>query len=407
MDSATRRFAYTHSWSTLPQVTKLQLKDVNFMHPAESPSVALARRLKELRTRHWPDLPLTQAQLAEAFSTVQPVSVPSISSWESTRRPVPPPYERLRAYAAFFATRRSVAAEPYRVLADTELTGDERAARDRLHEELLGLREVDAHEPDTGLAWLATGGDTIGGGPWHFPDARPVTIVCARLPEGMLARMPYTEPTDPDYVESYTYADLDALIELHGYLRAVNPTVEVNIRTADNLTGDDYTAHLVLLGGVDWNPVTRDLMRRLNTPVRQVSRAGPGDQYDSFFEVPTDNGKRRFDPVVESEPGSPQGTVRRLLRQDVAHFVRGDNPYNSKRTLTICNGMFGRGTYGAVRALTDHRFRDRNGDYLARGLGPHSVWSLLFRIFIVNGETLTPDWTDPGTRLHEWTPTGG
>ena len=64
-------------------------------------------------------------------------------------------------------------------------------------------------------------------------------------------------------MRSYNYADLDSIIELHGQIRATNPTAQVNIRATNELEEDDYTAHLVVLGGVDWNPVARDFLRRL------------------------------------------------------------------------------------------------------------------------------------------------
>ena len=37
----------------------------------------------------------------------------------------------------------------------------------------------------------------------------------------------------------------------------------------------------------------------------------------------------------------------------MAHFYRSPNPFNHKRTVTVLNGMFSRGTLGAVRALTE------------------------------------------------------
>jgi hypothetical protein len=82
-------------------------------------------------------------------------------------------------------------------------------------------------------------------------------------------------------------------------------------------------------------------------------------------------------------------------------IYRGPSPYNIKRTVTLCNGMFGRGTYGAVRALTDLRFRDRNEGYLA-GRFSSKEFGVLSRVLIVNGEALTPDWTQPQNRLFEW-----
>jgi len=360
---------------------------------ADDSARALARRLRLLRERRWPDLRITQHQLAEALG----VSVPLISSWESTRKPTPPPNNRLSDYARFFATHRSTESDPFRILADDDLTEEERAERDRLHEELFHLRhgEPAVLGADAVRIPLAAPGDAIGGGTWYFPDQKPVTIVCARLPKSLRDKMPYADPQDPDYVRAYTYADLDALIELHGHVRAVNPASQVHIRTADALEEDDYTAHLILLGGVDWNPVLRDILRRVPMPVQQHGRTD-GATYEGYFEAGEGRQRKEFAATLMTE-GS-----RRTLIEDVAHFFRGSNPYNTKRALTVCNGLFGRGTYGAVRALTDARFRDRNEVYLRKRFPGQQSYSVLARVLIVNGEALTPDWNEAGNRLHEW-----
>jgi hypothetical protein len=360
--------------------------------PMVSSSRALAQRLRALRERHWPDQRVTQRQLAEAFGGDRPLSESLISSWESPKGTVQPPPNWLQAYATFFSSRRSVEGGRARLLNDAELTDEERSIRDRLHEELLKLRFPDT--ADGHRTPLADQTDAIGGGTWFFADLKPVTIVCARLPEKLRENMPYADPEDPDYVRAYTYADLDSLIELHGHIRAVNPASQVAIRTADSLTEDDYTAHLVLLGGVDWNPITRDILRRLKLPVRQRER--PDERDSGYFEVGTGAHRREFAPVLDVDG------EQRLLREDICHFYRGTNPYNLRRTLTICNGMYGRGTYGAVRALTDVRFRDRNEGYLDQRFAGHTSLSILSRVLIVNGEPLTPDWTVAEQRLHEW-----
>ena len=43
-------------------------------------------------------------------------------------------------------------------------------------------------------------------------------MVSGSLPRRFRERMPFTDPKDPDYVRSYSMADLDALIELHGHI---------------------------------------------------------------------------------------------------------------------------------------------------------------------------------------------
>jgi hypothetical protein len=187
------------------------------------------------------------------------------------------------------------------------------------------------------------------------------------------------------------------LIELFGHVRAVNPTAVVSIRAADSLEEDDYTAHLLLLGGVDWNPVTRDIEKRLSLPVRLGDRPD-SDLYGGQFEVVTgkDTGKT-VAPILETEGRQI------MLREDVGHLFRGRNPYNQARSLILFNGMFGRGTYGAVRSLTDARFRDRNSRYLRERFGQLDSFSILFRVSInPSGAALTPDWTLPETCLHEW-----
>jgi hypothetical protein len=211
--------------------------------------------------------------------------------------------------------------------------------------------------------------------------------------------MPLADPSSPDYVKLYAYADLDALVELHGHIRAVNPSSHVAFRLARELAEDDYTTHLVLLGGRDWNEATRDVLSLLELPVRQVTGEDePQDTRaeDAYFEVLDGAERRQFRPVVERSAGKV------ILHEDVAHFYRGPNPFNVQRTVTICHALFGRGTLGAVRALTDARFRNRNEAHLRTRFPGQERFSVLCRVPVVRGRTVTPDWTRSDTRLHEW-----
>ena len=45
--------------------------------------------------------------------------------------------------------------------------------------------------------------------------------------------MKYTDLDSPDYIQLYTYSELDALFELYGHLRAANPANQVDLRIAD------------------------------------------------------------------------------------------------------------------------------------------------------------------------------
>jgi hypothetical protein len=353
------------------------------VRPPAAQDQSLPRRLRALRTT-WTGHTVTQKHLAQAFSAVRSTSVPLISSWESTTSPKTPPADRLEAYARFFATERSILGSGApRLLALDELDDAERTRYDELLAELTALEsELRGHDTANGTTALPANGA------WHFPDGFDALVVCARLPKDVAT--PYPDPSDPDYLTLYNYADLDSLVELFGHLRAMNPDSNVNFKTADQLAEDDYTKHLVLLGGVDWNLLSRELLPRVGIPVQQITRLGTDEP--EGFEVEQEARTRMFTPTVRDG----------LLLEDVAHFYRGPNPFNTARTVTVCNGMFGRGTYGAVRALTDIRFRERNDTYLRDQLEQHGKFSLLMRVELVAGKVMTPDWTLQDTRLHQW-----
>ncbi|MEV4319818.1 helix-turn-helix transcriptional regulator [Actinocrispum sp. NPDC049592] len=337
----------------------------------------LAERLRALRERHWTWLSLTQKQLADALG----LSVASISAYETPDKAVVPT-RRLNAYATFFATPRSVESEPYRVLPLTKLSEDELTAREQLLQDLIRLR--DEPPPVAPAPDLPPATD----GMWRFPVNHDVTIVCAQLPAKLHRNFVYANPENPDYVSLYTYADLDALFELHGHVRATNPANSVEYKAADrDFNPDDFTGHLIVLGGTDWNFLTEELLKTIDLPITSLERETEDDP--GGFEA----GGRSIVPKL-LENGQ--------LAEDVALFYRGPNPFNQKRTVTICYGMYGRGTYGVVRALTDPRFRDRNDGFLRERFGTSRQFFIISRVRVVKTQVLTPDWTLPESRLFEW-----
>jgi hypothetical protein len=367
----------------------------------QDPRWVLARRIRALREEHWPGVKVNQAQLAAALGGDgrRSVSVPLVSSWESQANPKVPPADRIRDIATFFASRRSLDGRVSRLLSPDEMTSPERVAREQLLDELTRLRReaLDAPREPLQRAGMPSAtleiAQSLSGGPYRIRPGDRITIVCAQLPQDMLRKMPYTDPSDPDFIELYRYSDLDSLLELFGHLRATNPTGRVGYWAADQLSEDDYTGHLVSLGGVDWNKATKSVLERLDLPVKQVS---DWDKEGAvYFEVEEKDGRKVAHRPQLDESGG--------LREDVALFARAVSPFNQRRFVTICNGMYGRGTYGAVRALTDERFRDRNAEYLRESFGDSAAFCILSRVTVVeNGRALTPDWTLPHTRLFEW-----
>lgn len=340
-----------------------------------SQATRLARRLRELREST--DHELTQAQLAKALSAEGRVASATLSSWESTTTPKTPSAGRVSAYARFFCTKRSLEGEPH-LIPEDQLTPDEIDRFRELESQLLKLLNPD----DRGAHRT-----------FQF-SAGPIIVICPSAPTDVLS--PLAREQDPNFTKMQQYGDLDALIELYGHLRAENPTLEVFHRLTSDVVSDDFSSHVILLGGVGWNKVTRRFQSA--TSQLPITQTGVDDlQGGEIFIVETSDGPRTFYPEYED-----LGEGKELIA-DVGYIARLRNPFKVSRTLTICNGIHSRGVLGAVRCLTDARVREENEKYLADRF-PGGEFAILLRVPVVTNETLSPDLQNPGSRLYEWSP---
>lgn len=330
--------------------------------PSPSP---LGLRLRELRLESG----ATQKEVADALG----LGVSSISAYEKGAL-LPP--RRLEDYATFFAVRRSRGdGEVPGQLG--ELSDPERSDRATLLRELRGL--VTAQDEPADL--------------WTFPPGEPIVILCGRLDN---MTHPYSTVRDPNFTDLLTFADLDALIELHGHIRMRNPDSHVRFVRADRVTSADTIAsHVVILGGPGLNDGLVQMLDGTGLPVSQEEH--PDVTNGEVFYGAGD------------EPELPQfagrGTPR--LTGDVGLFARLVNPYDSSRTLTWCSGIYSRGVLGAVRLLTDAERRDRNGTYLAERFGPATQFAILARVRVAFGAAITPVLHDDDVRLYEWSDAEG
>jgi len=216
----------------------------------------------------------------------------------------------------------------------------------------------------------------------------------------------------------YRYADVGALIELWGHLRAQNPSLEEFAhKLPEEAAPDDLTGHLIVLGGIVWNDVAHQLQPLLrDIPIQQVEV--PDLLNGEVFRLPDGQEFRPqwtdYERVLSKPPTKDQITAeqtddvwrdgrRRALVEDVAFLARVPNPLNHARTLTVCSGVYSRGVLGAVRALTDVAVRDRNEAYLASRF-PSGAFAILMRVPLVHGNAMSPYLEIPHNRLYEWSP---
>jgi transcriptional regulator with XRE-family HTH domain len=346
-------------------------------------AIQLAQRLRALREQ----AELTQNELATIFSEDgKQVSAAAVSSWERPKEPVLLPETRAEPYARL----HTLTGSPPRLVSAARLTSEQGDERRRVLAELTAL--IDQARGGPAAADVARAASHRS---WFFADGGPVVIVVPDAGEGAVG--PLADETNPNYNALHQFADLDALIELHGHIRAENdPTLPVFFKPASKVVADDLSGHLVLIGGIGWNPVTRRLLRQLTwLPVRQIET--PELDTGEIFAVGYGKDEHRFWPVWSKTDGD----ARRDLEEDVGLLARVPNPFNSSRTLTLCNGIQSRGVLGAVRTLTDAQVRDANEAYLARRF-PKGQYGVLVRVPVFHGQTISPDLQDPVNVLYAW-----
>jgi hypothetical protein len=245
---------------------------------------------------------------------------------------------------------------------------------------------VDGLEPSGPLASRRTPSSDRARSMWHFPDGSRITLVCSRLPPDR--RPASSDPSNLNYVRWSDLADLDALIEIFGTVRAYNPTSRVVIMAAQDLRQRDVANHLVLIGGLAWEAVTPWFSHIFSIPIE------PGDpaERNAIVVRGPDNEELEF----RYQMGGNE------LIEDVGFFIRGENPSAPRRTLTICGGITTRGVLGAARCFIDWEMREHNERYLFPRFPDGSTYCIVMRVPVINGDPLTPDLSKKENRLFEW-----
>jgi transcriptional regulator with XRE-family HTH domain len=353
---------------------------------ATSPPLAtLAKRLRDLRHSGFPNADLTQGDIARALS----VAVSTLSTWENVQKPTLPSHRHLASYARFFATERSLEGASPHLIPLAELSASENETRSKLERELFRLRDNDAGEASSIRQ------------SWRFDDGAPITVICSELTKSNRVKLgPLSDVDNPNYTALYSYGDLDALVELLSHLHSSNPGSYITFCLASQVTGKQLVNHIVLLGGIAWNDVTRRLNASANLPVQQVQteRIHSGEVFE--IDRKSDHGQQFLPRWQDDDPGTQERPG--VLLEDVAMLARLPNPYNTLRTLTYCNGIHSRGVLGAVRCLTDEDVRDENESYLQETFVDSDRFVVLMRVRVMGSQTISPILKNPSDVLFQW-----
>jgi transcriptional regulator with XRE-family HTH domain len=347
---------------------------------ASSPARSLADRLRDLREREYGSF--TQTQLAKVLGGPgRKLSNATISQWENSDSGRLPPLQRLAAYARLFCTARSFASGAPCLLRDDELTEQERHWEEELYDELLQLREQAQSTVAAAPAPSTTGSRSSF---WHFADGAAVSIVGSHAPD-----VPdYANPSNVNYSRYARYADLDALIEVYGQVKADNPASMIRLLTPEELVQDFALNHLIIIGGAAVYDPAPYFAKNIPLP--------------SAWPIPETN--THFFICGSGEETCGFRSLRKdgILMQDVGVIARGPHPYIPERTVTLISGITSRGVHGAALCFTDSRVGASNEQYLTETFRTADAFCLVVRVPVRNNVALPPNlWRDE-IRLYEW-----
>jgi hypothetical protein len=224
---------------------------------------------------------------------------------------------------------------------------------------------------------------------WVFADQGPLTLVCAQLPK--LGKGSPAHPADPNYTELLSYADLNAMVELHRHVRAENPSMGVFFKLSSGVVPDDLSGRVVLIGGIAWNEMTGRLFAMTDIPIRQIE--DPEITTGEIFVLD----RNKSNPYLLSK----WDKIGNLI-QHFGLLVRTQNPLSSNHSLTIWHGVRSRGVLSAVRALTNAWLRDSNERYIAKHFADPTDFAILMRVSIIAGQAMTPDFNAADCVLYQW-----
>ena len=251
-----------------------------------------------------------------------------------------------------FCTSRSFDGDRPRLLGPGELTEQERERETELYDELIALRERAAQS--TTVPVTADGQRSA---IWHFPDPIAVSIVCSDAEEPP----PYSQPSHLNYSRYARYADLDALLEVFGQVKADNPARMIRILPTGRLVQDFALNHLILIGGAASDAAS---LFAQDIPLPTAEEIPGTDPVTHLFRCSIGEETREFMSARDDEGN---------LVQDVGLIARGPHPIVPGGTVTLLSGITSRGVHGAALCFIDSHVRDTNERYLESTLRERRV----------------------------------
>lgn len=173
---------------------------------------------------------------------------------------------------------------------------------------------------------------------WGIKDGEKVTIVCSELDDPEKRQ----NLEEREYIYSLKYGDLDAYIEVLVTLLSLYPSLKLRVISVGeiNHTKQDLSTHIVVVGGPDYNELTKKILKtdktRFNykSPYLEISSETYPDEIVIFDKITN----KEYCSLTDDE--------------DFGYFEQLPNPYNPENKVILLGGCHTIGVTGAVKAFS-------------------------------------------------------
>lgn len=219
---------------------------------------------------------------------------------------------------------------------------------------------------------------------WGIKDGDAVTIVCSELEDP--AKLQYYEPRE--FIYSRKYGDVDAYFEVVITLLRLYPAIRLRIMSAGEVenTRMDLSAHLILIGGPDYNLLASRVLEWGSTQFvyRSPYVACRSTQYP--------------DEIVVCDVVSGKEYCHQVATRDFGYFERIVNRNNLDSHVILVGGCHTIGVTGAVKAFSMAESEQgeislgvvRNAALVAKKIGKSKRFSVLVSVEQIGQTIITP-----------------
>src|ERR1700680_1189112 len=138
------------------------------------------------------------------------------------------------------------------------------------------------------------------------------------------------------------YGDADAYLEVMGTLVRIYPNIDIKVLSSGDLqrVQVDLSKHIILIGGPDYNEMTRRILRERRTRI---------DYYSPFIDCPD---SANPEEIIIYDRRSDRKFFCGETDRDYGYFERIQNPYSPKHKIILIGGCHTVGVTAAAKAFS-------------------------------------------------------